>query len=617
MPIQFPSNATNGQTHQTGGQTWLYDGTAWSVIPAGATGATGATGASGIGSIGATGATGAGTAGATGPQGPQGPQGVAGYVVTGISTIDAEILVDNPLGYWKFNEISGNTIINYGSFGANGNLTKTSGVTLAASKIVPSSNDSFAYFSNTTSTANVSNTIFSVPVTGDRTLEAIVLAGYDGTNITKIMGLGASSETAAVNYQLAMHLQATGQLIDFWEYSNGTNATIESNLFPDRSVPVHLVQVKDSTAKTVTFYINGIKGSTIPYTTEPSSGTSTRFSIGYDLGDSTSPFTIAHAAVYSTKLSDARILEHAKAAGLYSYGYVFSSNITANTGATGPQGATGLTGATGATGVGATGSTGISIVSSSVSNGILYLFLSNNQVLQAGPVVGSSGATGATGPQGATGITGATGASGVGATGATGAGTAGATGPQGATGLTGATGPAGSGGGGSSISNGTSNVSIATSGGNVTTSVAGTANVLVVSTTGAQITSLGVGTAGSGTTGEIRATNNITAYFSDDRLKTRLGNINNAVDKVKQLTGFYYEANDVAVSLGYSKRREVGLSAQDTSKVLPEIVTDAPIDPQYLTIWYEKLIPLLVEAIKEQDKKIENLEITLNQLTKR
>jgi len=46
MPIQFPSNATNGQTHQTGGQTWLYDGTAWSVIPAGATGATGATGTS-------------------------------------------------------------------------------------------------------------------------------------------------------------------------------------------------------------------------------------------------------------------------------------------------------------------------------------------------------------------------------------------------------------------------------------------------------------------------------------------------------------------------------------------------------------------------------------------
>jgi hypothetical protein len=41
MPIQFPSNATTGQTHQTGGQTWVYDGTAWTPILSGATGATG------------------------------------------------------------------------------------------------------------------------------------------------------------------------------------------------------------------------------------------------------------------------------------------------------------------------------------------------------------------------------------------------------------------------------------------------------------------------------------------------------------------------------------------------------------------------------------------------
>ena len=39
-------------------------------------------------------------------------------------------------------------------------------------------------------------------------------------------------------------------------------------------------------------------------------------------------------------------------------------------------------------------------------------------------------------------------------------------------------------------------------------------------------------------------------------------------------------------------------------KILPEVITEAPIDDQYLTIWYDKLIPLIIEAIKElADKK--------------
>jgi len=111
--------------------------------------------------------------------------------------------------------------------------------------------------------------------------------------------------------------------------------------------------------------------------------------------------------------------------------------------------------------------------------------------------------------------------------------------------------------------------------------------------------SLGVGTAASGTAGEIRATNNITAYYSDDRLKTRLGTIENALDKVMSLTGFYHEANETAQSLGYTPVREVGISAQDVQRVMPEVVAPAPIDPQYMTVRYERMVPLLIEAIKE------------------
>jgi hypothetical protein len=128
--------------------------------------------------------------------------------------------------------------------------------------------------------------------------------------------------------------------------------------------------------------------------------------------------------------------------------------------------------------------------------------------------------------------------------------------------------------------------------------------------TSVQFGSLGVGTAASGTTGEIRATNDITAYYSDDRLKTKFGNIKNALKMVTSLNGFYYEANQTAQDLGYTVRKEVGLSAQEVQKVLPEIVVPAPIDEQYLTIHYEKMIPLLVEAIKELNKKIDKKPVT-------
>jgi len=134
-----------------------------------------------------------------------------------------------------------------------------------------------------------------------------------------------------------------------------------------------------------------------------------------------------------------------------------------------------------------------------------------------------------------------------------------------------------------------------------------TMNQNVNTANGVQFSSLGVGTTPSATTGEIRATNNITAYYSDDRLKTRLGNIENALAKVLSLNGFQYEANETAQALGYEVKPEIGLSAQEVQAVLPEVVVPAPIDEKYLTIHYERVIPLLVEAIKELKREIDSL----------
>ena len=138
----------------------------------------------------------------------------------------------------------------------------------------------------------------------------------------------------------------------------------------------------------------------------------------------------------------------------------------------------------------------------------------------------------------------------------------------------------------------------------------GSANITITAAAtnvNTQLASLGVGTPASGTAGEIRATNNITAYYSDDRLKTRLGYIENALDKVDSLSGFYYEANETAQAFGYEVKREVGVSAQQVQAILPEIVAPAPIDDRYLTVRYERLVPLLIEAIKELRAEVKTL----------
>jgi hypothetical protein len=112
--------------------------------------------------------------------------------------------------------------------------------------------------------------------------------------------------------------------------------------------------------------------------------------------------------------------------------------------------------------------------------------------------------------------------------------------------------------------------------------------------------------------GTIRATGNIVAYYSDERLKDFKGNIPDALDKVCQLNGYYYTQNDKAAELGYENyERQVGVSAQEVEKVMPEVVETAPIsydnEDDYLTVDYGRLVPLLIESIKELKNEIEIL----------
>jgi len=108
-------------------------------------------------------------------------------------------------------------------------------------------------------------------------------------------------------------------------------------------------------------------------------------------------------------------------------------------------------------------------------------------------------------------------------------------------------------------------------------------------------------------TGDIRATGEVTAYYSDERLKTDVAPIQGALNKVMAIGGYTYRANELAASLGVEKfDNQIGLLAQEVEAVMPELVTESALEG-YKTIRYDKVVSVLVEAIKEQQAMIEAL----------
>jgi hypothetical protein len=132
--------------------------------------------------------------------------------------------------------------------------------------------------------------------------------------------------------------------------------------------------------------------------------------------------------------------------------------------------------------------------------------------------------------------------------------------------------------------------------------------------------------------GAVTVVGDVTAFVSDERLKTKVGSIENALDKVCSLTAFKYIHNEIARQKGFTDDLVyVGLSAQEVQKVLPEVVKPAPFDydfekggttkksksgENYLTVQYDRIVSLLVEAVKEERQKREELEARIERLEK-
>ena len=146
--------------------------------------------------------------------------------------------------------------------------------------------------------------------------------------------------------------------------------------------------------------------------------------------------------------------------------------------------------------------------------------------------------------------------------------------------------------------------------------IVGTGNINITGdldvTNDIQCDSLGIGTAPSGTSGEIRATNDVTAFYSSDvALKENINNIPDPIEAVKKLNGVLFDWKKSYIDErggedGYFvRKKDLGVIAQEVEKVLPEAV--AQRSDGIKAVKYDRLTCLLIEAVKQLNEKVEIL----------
>jgi hypothetical protein len=112
-----------------------------------------------------------------------------------------------------------------------------------------------------------------------------------------------------------------------------------------------------------------------------------------------------------------------------------------------------------------------------------------------------------------------------------------------------------------------------------------------------------------GTGGSFYAASDVVAYASSDiRLKENMVKIDSALNKISQLNGYSFTWNDKQSTYAPGKK-DLGVSAQEVENIFPEIVKDRENGTK--GVMYDKLVPVLIEAIKEQQGQIEDLKKAL------
>jgi uncharacterized coiled-coil protein SlyX len=122
-----------------------------------------------------------------------------------------------------------------------------------------------------------------------------------------------------------------------------------------------------------------------------------------------------------------------------------------------------------------------------------------------------------------------------------------------------------------------------------------------------QFNSLGVGMAASATAGRIDATNDIVAFSSSDkRFKENIVPIENALEKINQIGGYEFDWKVQNKNEHGYEGHDLGVIAQEIEAIAPELVQTR--ENGYKAVKYDKLVSVLVQAIKELSAKIDRLE---------
>ena len=111
--------------------------------------------------------------------------------------------------------------------------------------------------------------------------------------------------------------------------------------------------------------------------------------------------------------------------------------------------------------------------------------------------------------------------------------------------------------------------------------------------------------------GDIVADGDIIAYNASDRnLKDNLQVIEGSLDKIGEINGYEFDWNEKSPGWARERGHDVGVVAQEIQKVLPEIVTERKNG--YLGVDYKRIVPLLIESIKELKEEVEELKKKVN-----